>query len=70
MVDGYPNFEWSPVNPITGDDNSEYEHSEGFQEEIFLEYEVDIPDLMEDEDAIQKIVKDEYHEEDPNIISE
>ena len=25
---------------------------------------------MEDEDAIQELEKDEYHEEEPNIISE
>ena len=38
MIDGYLKFEWSPGNPITDDDKSEHEHSEGVQEEIYLEY--------------------------------
>ena len=37
MIDGYPNLEWSPGNPITDgcknedDDKSEYEHIKGYQ---------------------------------------
>ena len=37
IIDGYPNFKWSPGNPITDgykneyDDKSEYEHREGVQ---------------------------------------
>ena len=48
MINGYPNFEWIPVNPITDDyknkydDKSEYEHSEGVQEKISLEDELEI----------------------------
>ena len=43
IIDGYPNFEWIPGNPITGsyknedDDKSEYVHRKGIQEEISLE---------------------------------
>ena len=76
MIDGYPNFEWSPGNTISdgytneGDDKSEYEHKEGGQEEILLEDEVDIHEPLEDEDAIQEMDEDEYHKEDPKIISE
>ena len=40
MIDGYPNFDWSPGNPITDgyknedDDKSEYKHSHGVKEEL------------------------------------
>ena len=43
-------------------DESEYEHSKGSQEEIFLEDEVDIHETLEDKYGIQEMVKDEYHE--------
>ena len=53
MIDGYPNFEWSPGNIITDDDTSEYEHSMGVQEETSMEYEVEIPATLEDKYLIQ-----------------
>ena len=35
-----------------------------------MEDEVDIPEPLEEEDAIQEMCGDDYHEEDPNIIPE
>ena len=69
IIDGYPNFQWIPVNPITDDDKSEYEHSKGVQEEISLGNKVDIPEPLEDKDVIKEMVKEEYHQEEPNTIS-
>ena len=70
MIDGYPNFEWGPGNPIKYDDKSEYEYSKWVKEKIPLEVEVDIPEPLEDRYAIQEMGKDEYQKEDHNIISE
>ena len=48
MIYDYPNFKWIHRNLITDsyknedDDKYEYEHSKVFQEEISLEYGVDI----------------------------
>ena len=65
MIYGYPNFQWIPENPINdgyenedtigviNDDEFEYIYSEGGQEEILLENEVEIHDTLEDEDAIK-----------------
>ena len=65
MIDGYPKFECSPGNLITDDEKSEYEKIEGVQEEISLEDQVEITDPLEDKYAIQEMVKDECHKEDP-----
>ena len=70
MIDGYPNFEWGPGNPIKYDDKSEYEYSKWVKEKIALEVEVEIPETLEDRYAIQEMGKDEYQKEDHNIISE
>ena len=47
IIDGYPNFQWIPVNPITDDDKSEYEQNKWVQEEISLEDELDIPEQIQ-----------------------
>ena len=74
FFNSYPDFDWSPGNPITDgyknedDDKSEYKHSHGVKEEISLEDEVDIHKPLEDEYVIKEMSQDKYHEEDPNII--
>ena len=76
MIDGYPNFECCPGNPITDsyknedDDRSEYEYSERVQEEISLEDEVYIYEPPEEEYSKQEMGEEKYYEEDLNIISE
>ena len=82
MIYIYPNFQCIPVNPITDrydneyiisettDNGSEYKHSKGVKENIFLEDEVNIHDPLEDKYLIQEMVEDDYHQYDPKIISE
>ena len=56
IIDGYPNVQFIPVNPITDgykneDDDEyeyEYEHSEGLQKDISLEDEVEIHEPIQD----------------------
>ena len=61
MIDGYPNFEWIPRNPITDgckneDDNKyEYEISKGVQEEIYLEDKLDIHEPLEEKYVTQEM---------------
>ena len=65
MIDGYPNFEWNPGNPITDgyknedDDKYEYEQRKGVQQEISLEDEVEIHEPLKYKYAIQEIGGDE-----------
>ena len=76
MIDGYPNFEWSPGNPITDgyknedDDKYEYEHIEGTKEKISLQDELDTHDSLDEKYEIQEMGEYEYHMEEPKIISE
>ena len=76
MIDGYPNFEWSPGNPITDgyknedDDKYEYEHIKGTKEEISLQDELDTHDPLDEKYEIQEMGEYKYHREEPKIISE
>ena len=63
IIDGYPNFEWSPGNIITDDyknkddDKSEYKHRKGSQEDISLKDELNINETLEEEYEIQEMGK-------------